>query len=87
MSNNTFLQNKDEYNECKSDDDKIILVLNNYMTIIIQEIINAKYPYERDNFKLKFFSFVDKQFQKNKIISKTRIEFKNKLIDEINKLI
>ena len=90
MLNNAFLQDKDEYNYCNDlhpDDKKIMSVLDNYMTITIQQIQNAKYPYEKDNFKLGFVAFVDKQFQKNRITSITKLNFKNKLISEINKLI
>jgi hypothetical protein len=85
-----FLQDNDDCNDCNncnSDDHKIMSVLDNYMTITIQQIKNAKYPYEKDNFRLGFVAFVDKQFQKNRITSITKLNFKNKLISEINKLI
>ena len=82
---NTFLQDKDEYNDCNSDDHKIMSVLDNHMTITIQQIKNAKYLYEKDNLRLGFFAFVDNQFQKNKITSKKKFDFKNKLISEIMK--
>ena len=51
--------------------------------VLISVLMSSFYGFFA-SLRLGFFAFVDKQFQKNRITSKTKIDFKNKLINEIS---